>query len=48
LNASGDAAWEAVETIGEGQEYRVEFKENQGSVLSFEEVPVHASVVVGS
>ena len=43
LNASGDAAWEAVETVGEGQEYRVEFKENQGFVLSFEEVPVHAS-----
>jgi len=40
-----DAKWKKVEPVGEGEEYRTEFDEDNGSVLAIEDTLVHGSVL---
>jgi hypothetical protein len=45
LIRTSDAKWEKVEPVGEGEEYRTEFDEENGSILTFEGRIVHGSVM---
>ena len=47
LDVLRDASWKEVETVGEGQEYRVANGGYYGSALSMNELVVHTSVLVG-
>ena len=38
--------WEKVETVGEGEDYRAELPDEQGSVLAFKDTLVHVSVLM--
>jgi len=45
LGAARNAVWGRVDTVGEGQEFRTEFRGNVGSALALDESLVHGSVV---
>lgn len=45
LAEAKDAAWHAVETVGEGTEYRSEVRTHHGSALTCEDAVVHESVI---
>jgi len=42
---TGEAEWEQVDAVGEGEEYRSDFKDDHASALTFEDDLVHGSVV---
>lgn len=42
---AASAAWEKATAVGEGDEYRAEFDDDQGSALTFDDNLVHASVL---
>jgi hypothetical protein len=45
LKRTTDAKWKKFEPVGEGEEYRTEFDEDNGSVLAIEDTLVHGSVL---
>ena len=45
LRAVGDANWEQVDPVGEGEEHRTEIGQDQVSVLSLDATLVHQSIV---
>jgi hypothetical protein len=45
LKRTADAKWVNVESVGEGEEYRTEFDEENGSILTFNGRIVHGSVL---
>jgi hypothetical protein len=47
INEVRNAAWTQTPTVGEGQEYRVEFQGKIGSTLLLDGTLVHGSVVCG-
>lgn len=47
IDDSTGAKWVQIEAVGEGDEYRVEFGNDQGSALSLAKTLVHESVVAG-
>ncbi len=45
LHESAGATWSEAQTVGEGQEYRTEFKGSHGSALLLDEAVVHLNVL---
>jgi hypothetical protein len=42
---AADAKWEEVDAVGDGDEYLAEFDDEQGSVLEFDDMLVHGSIM---